>query len=782
MESAWWTIRASLWNGVRGRKPSPASGVWRRSADPSGTCSTEFLDKNRRTAEEFGRLKKVFTQILSTGIVPPTLRLIEIPVERSDGTRCNLQLTASSIKSPSGYMLSCLFRDVTAENRMELALQEARAEAELANRAKSQFLARMSHEIRTPLHGITGLTELLSSTELTVEQHQYLDAILSSADLLLQVVNDILDFSKIESGRMDLEETPFDLRNVIERASDAVALKAYGKGIELVVHFPPTTPTALIGDPGQLQQVLVNLLNNAVKFTEKGQVVLRVRAESVQAETVTLAITLEDTGIGIAEEKLALIFESFRQSDDSTTRQYGGTGLGLPIASQLVELMGGRIQVESKLGQGSRFQFSITIRRQDVTDSLEAPSEWQDAPVLIIDDNGAARSALEEVLETWGLQVTTAEDGAQGSEALDRAQAGGRPFRLVLLDSSLPDDARFEAATAIKAKQPDVSLIILLFSAQIHSEIKRYQQLGVSAWLSKPAKLRDLRRAIETILDAGGSATKFAAIGGQGRIVPSGLPVQPLKILLADDNQSGLVIGEWMLKQLGHCVETASDGEQVLVKVKSAEFDLILMDLEMPHMDGWQALQRIRQREAETGVRRTPILAVTADASKGTRDAVLKAGMDGYLPKPFKMDKLQETLKPFLALCEPRRSRPVYDHSLALGAAGGSEEILTEVVEIFLTEDYPRHLQNLMVAIEQQDGELMRKTAHGLKGALATFGASAAADMARQLQEIAMRGEIDHTSGKLAELEREIGRFTASFSPSLKGSTTSGHMPIPDVD
>ena len=301
---------------------------------------------------------------------------------------------------------------------------------ELASRAKGQFLARMSHEIRTPIHGITGMTELLSSTELTVEQHQYLDSIRSSADLLLQVVNDILDFSKIESGRMDLEETPFDLRNVLERASDAVTLKAFGKGIELVVHFQPTAPTSLIGDPGRLQQVLVNLLNNAIKFTEKGQVLLRVRSESVQAETVTLEITVEDTGIGIAEDKLALIFESFRQSDDSTTRQYGGTGLGLPIASQLVGLMGGRIQVESKLGQGSRFQFSITCKRQGGQDSFESPSEWQDAPVLIIDDNPAARSALEEVRRDLGLASDDRGERRPGISSTRPGSSGGTAFPL----------------------------------------------------------------------------------------------------------------------------------------------------------------------------------------------------------------------------------------------------------------------------------------------------------------------------------------------------------------
>jgi two-component system sensor histidine kinase/response regulator len=736
-----------------------------------------FLAKNRQSAEEYGRLRKVFSQILSTGIVPPNLRLIEFPLERYDGVSRNIQIVASPIKTTSGFMLSCLFRDVTSKNRLEQALQEARAEAELASQAKGRFLARMSHEIRTPLHSIAGMTDILSSTDLTIEQQRYLDTIRSSSDLLLQVVNDILDFSKIESGRLDLEEIPFELREVVERAGDAVALKAFGKGIELLVRLPPTTPTSLMGDPVRLQQVLVNLLNNAVKFTEKGQVLLQCRGESNQKETVTLDFMVEDTGIGIAEDKIDLIFESFRQSDDSTTRQYGGTGLGLSIAAQLVELMGGRIQIESKLNQGSRFQFSITCKHQDTSDS-PALFKWQEVPALVIDDNAAACLALEEILESWGLKVTTTENCDKGLREHARARALGQPFRLVLLDSSLPDEGSFAAAEVMKAELPEVSMIMMLSPAQIHSEIKRYQQLGVSAWLSKPVKYLDLRRTVESILGTGQIGAKPAAAAGRAQVRPADPPARPLKILLADDNQVGLAIGGWMLKELGHNTETASDGEQVVAKAEAAKFDLILLDLEMPRMDGWKVLQIIRQKEAETGSRRTPILAVTADASKETRDAVLKAGMDGYLSKPFKIDKLRETLKPFLMSDTSYPCPPVFDRSTALEAVGGCEEILTEVVEIFLTQDYPRHLRDLKTALDEKDGERMRKAAHGLKGALRSVGGGAAAEIAVQLQEIGTRSDMGLASGKVAELEREVSRFAACFATGCDPSRSSTDVSI----
>ncbi len=764
-----WSLGQEAITGI-GRMEALGRSIW--------DVEYQFLDKNTRSAEEYGRLKRVFTQILTTGLVPPNLRLIEIPLERSDGTCRNIQIMASSIKTAAGYMVSCLFRDVTAQNRMELALQEARAQAELANRAKGQFLARMSHEIRTPLHGITGLTELLSSTELTVEQQQYLSAIRSSADLLLQVVNDILDFSKIESGRLDLEETPFDLRELVERASDAVALQANAKGVELVVHLSPAKPTTLLGDPGRLQQVLVNLLNNAVKFTDKGQVLLRVRAESEQPERVALTFAVEDTGIGIAEEKQVLIFEAFRQSDGSTTRQYGGTGLGLSIAEALVELMGGQIHVESKLNRGSRFQFSLTFRKQAALDTLESGYRWHDVRVLIVDDNDAARLALEEILGTWGLQVITAENGEKGLQALRRARVEGRPIQLVLLDSTLPDNTGIAVATAMKAEWPDISSIMLLSSAQIHNEIKRSQQMGANAWLLKPIKYLDLRREIETILDTGPSEDKSTARGGQRRLSPADRFARGLRILLADDNQVGQVIGVWMLKQLGHIVETASNGQEVLAKVTAAEFDLILMDLEMPQMDGWQALRIIRRKEADSGGRRIPVLAVTADASKEIRDSAIQAGMDGYLPKPFKMDKLQVTLEPFLKLRESRACPPMFDHSIALEAVDGDNDILAEVVEIFLKQDYPRHLQNLVAAVDARDGELMRKAAHGLKGALVSFGASAAAATALQLQEMGARGEMELAREKLGELELEVEGFAACSANLVKGSRPEGNMTI----
>jgi two-component system, sensor histidine kinase and response regulator len=737
----------------------------------------QFINQQRRNAEEYGRLKKVFTQILATGEIPPPLRFVEVSLERSDGITRNLQIMASPIKTASGWMLSYLFRDITAQKRMELALQEARAAAELANRAKGQFLARMSHEIRTPLHGITGLTELLASTSLTIEQREYLNMIRSSADLLLQVVNDILDFSKIESGRLELEEAPFDLGEIVERASDAVALRAFGKGLELVIHLSPAAPTALRGDPARLQQVLVNLLNNAVKFTEQGQVVLRVQVESEDAETVTFDIAVEDTGIGIAEEKQAVIFEAFRQSDGSTTRQHGGTGLGLSIAAQLVELMGGRIRVESKLHQGSRFQFALPFKKQGVPNHFAPPSEWQGVRALIVEDNALARLALAENLTAWGLQVTVAENGDTGLQALDRARVTGHTYRLVLLDATLSNPRGYAVAASIRRDFPCVSLVLLLSPAHIHSDIDRCRELGINRWLLKPVKRLYLRHAVAAMLETKGERDSESEMVQESRSVlaPSR---RGLRILLADDNLVGQVIGKQMLTGLGHTVETASNGQEVLAHLKESEFDLLLMDLEMPEMDGLQATRLIRQKEAEAGDRRVPILAVSAYASTGNRDMAMEAGMDGYLSKPFKIERLREALEPFRAPGERPLDPPVFDRYVALEAVGGSDEILEEVVEIFLQQDYPRHMQALKMAVENQDGEMMRQAAHGLKGALASFGGNAAAAIASQLQEIGVGGEIDRAPRKLVELESAVECFAACFAPSREHDASAGGLGI----
>jgi two-component system, sensor histidine kinase and response regulator len=730
----------------------------------------EFLDNEGVDAEDYARLRKVFSQILSTGQVPPNLHFVDMPLERRDGERSVLQLTVSPIKTAAGYMLSCVFRDVTEQNRMEAALQQARAEAEMANRAKGQFLARMSHEIRTPLHGITGLTQVLSNTSLTMEQQQYVDMIRSSGDLLLQVVNEILDFSKIESGRLELEVTPFDLREVVEHAADAVALHAFEKGIELIVQITPPMTPVLIGDPGRLQQVLVNLLNNAVKFTIEGQVLLRVRAEPLEAQTTRVTLSVEDTGIGIAQEKLDLIFQAFRQSDDSTTRQYGGTGLGLAIASQLVELMGGRIEVESALNHGSRFQFSLTCTSQGPTAAAQSPSEWQALRVLIVDDNAAVRVAIEEMLGTWGFRTSNAESGESALRELERARACGQLFRLVLLDATIPAANGLAVAVA-RGHPPQTALIMLLPPTVIHEELERHRQLTIGGWLPKPVKYPDLHSAVRRILERSGS--DLEPEGDQLHRRTRDLSFRPLRILLADDNRGGLVIGEWMLRQLGHTVETASDGQQVLDKFRSAKFDLILIDLEMPHVDGWQATRMIREQEVALGLGHVPIIAVTADASNDLRTTIMQSGMDGHLFKPFNLERLEETLKPFLTSIGPAPGLPVFDHALALESVDGSDEILAEAVEVFLDEDYPRHLQALKSAVEARDGEVIRKAAHGLKGALATFGAIKAADVARQLQEIGMQGETDLAAGELAQLERQVDRFSAAYSTFLRPSSPS---------
>jgi CheY-like chemotaxis protein/HPt (histidine-containing phosphotransfer) domain-containing protein len=649
-------------------------------------------------------------------------------------------------------------QEIAERRRAEEALQEAKNAAEAASEAKSEFLARMSHEIRTPIHGIIGMTELTQDTELTQEQSQYMNVLKSSTESLMAIIDDILDFSKIEAGRLELEETHFDLRTLVEQTAGILAPRAQRKGVELVCHIPPQVPTALVGDPRRLRQVLLNLTNNAVKFTEQGEIVIRVEAETDQEEEAELVFSVHDTGVGVPKDKQAVIFEAFCQADGSTTRRYGGTGLGLTISQQLVELMGGRIQVESHPGEGSTFHFTVKLKKQPGA-RPETAGGWQGLSVLVIDDNATRRLVLREMLTQWGFEVTEAENGPAGLKELERLQKTPRPFHLVLLDGILPETDGLAVAREIRATGiPGDHIVPMLSSDQMHSDVSCCRELGIITHLVKPIKQSELLNAIKTVLGTVQEVKKEFE-----RVVPAATERTQLRILLAEDNVAAQLVGKKTLERIGHTIQVASNGMEVLQMLEEEEFDLVLMDVEMPQMDGLEATRTIREREVTSG-HHIPILAVTAYATKEDQKRCLEAGTDGYLSKPVSPEKLVAAIERFLPPDGGRDSVAPVDLDGALEAVGGDKELLREAVGLFMEQDYPRHRAELREGLARQDARAIRAAAHGIKGAVGSFGGRAARDAALCLETMGRKGDLGSAQRALEELEAEMERFAAFFA------------------
>ena len=731
--------------------------------DMTGMNHRAFLDDTNSK-----KLLNAINQVYRTG---ESLKALDWAYTRRDGSEryaeSSITLITDSKGQPTGF--GGFMRDTTARRQAE-ALRQAKMAAETANREKSRFLANMSHEIRTPLNSIIGLIELMLETDLRPDQREDLDVVISSAYALLSLINNLLDFSKIEAGKFELEDAPFDLRDFMKETLRMMAMRTQAKGLELSYRVAPETPNRLVGDPDRLRQILLNLIENAVKFTDEGEVVVYVASDSPTASEANLRFSVEDTGIGIPKDKQQSIFSAFKQVDAKITGRYGGTGLGLAVSSQLVKLMGGKFDVSSKTGQGSRFDFTAVFKRlpEEHRAGEASDLDLRGIKILVVDDNATSRRITKEMLDEWQMEVKFASNSEEARQVLSGLGALEKPVDLVLIDSDMPGSDGFALARWIKdQKLKNLRMIMMLTFPHLKRKTE-FQPLGVKAGVIKPLNPSEVLNAMRVALD------KKTPGAEQPRKVVEAKPktvTRSLKILVAEDTPFNQTFILRLLEKNGFHPILVENGQQAVDRFNPDAVDVILMDVQMPEMDGFEATREIRKLEAQKGGH-IPIIAMTAYATEGDRERCLAAGMDDYVSKPISAGKLFKTIE---TLIPPDDTVQPSDEKkgCSLNADGliksfeNDHNLFKELVEIFVN-DYPQMLTTLRKSLKTTDAKTLSRTAHSLKGMLRNFQAEIAADTAFDLEKKGQQGELDDADKIVENLADQLDEVAKKLKALVK--------------